>query len=140
MTAPATNHPPRTDLDARYGRSTVSRRRQRWIAIAGAVGVALVMIAWVVWVSGDRDQPMLASRDTGYEVISDTDTLVRYEVTVDPGTAVRCAVQAWNSDNDIVGWKIVDVPPAEERIRVFVQPLETVNRAYTGLLSRCWLP
>jgi hypothetical protein len=138
--APATSDAPRTDLDARYGRTRRSRRTQRWFGVAAAVAVAAVMIAWVVWVTGDRDQPTLAFRDTGYEVVSDEEALVRYEVTVDPGTAVTCAVQAWNPDNEVVGWKVVDVPPSEERIRSFVERLTTMDRAYTGLLSRCWLP
>lgn len=140
MTAPARSDAPRTDLDARYGRTPGSRRRKRRLAIAGAGTAAAAVIAWLVWVSGDGVQPTLAFQATGYEIVSDRETIVRYEVTVAPGVPVTCAVQAWNAADEIVGWKVVDVPPSAERVRVFVQPLATMNRADTGLLSRCWLP
>ena len=37
-------------LDARYGRTPARRRTARWWAIAVAIAVALVVIAWVAWV------------------------------------------------------------------------------------------
>jgi hypothetical protein len=53
---------------------------------------------------------------------------------------VSCAVQALNASYGIVGWTVVDLPPAEVRTRVFNQPLHTSEQAVTGLLYECWVP
>jgi hypothetical protein len=48
-------------------------------------------------------------------------------------------VQALDSRYGVVGWKIVDVPPSDQRTRLLTERLRTTNRAETGLIYRCWL-
>ena len=36
-----------SELDARYGRTPARRTRTRFVAIGAAVGVAVVVVAWV---------------------------------------------------------------------------------------------
>lgn len=104
-----------------------------------AIAVAVAVAAWIVWgrLSGG---PLLEARDTGYQIVSDREVAVRFELTTEPGTAVDCAVKALDEHYEIVGWKVVSLPASEERTRSFVESVRTVSPANTGLISRCWLP
>lgn len=136
-TSGSTVSPP--DLDDRYGRTAKVRTRGRFIAWAAGVAVAVVFIAWVVWAGLDGTAPQLEVRDTGFQ-LTETTATARFQVTVDPGTKVRCAVQALNESFEIVGWKVVDLPPSDERTRGFVETVRTTMEPNTGLIYRCWLP
>lgn len=133
----STTAPP--DLDARYGRSAPARRRGRLLAWVAGAAVAVVFAAWVIWAGLDGTAPQLEVRDTGYQ-LTETTAAAKFEVTVEPGTAVRCAVQALSEQFEIVGWKVVDLPPSDDRTRAFVETVRTTMPATTGLIYRCWLP
>ncbi len=126
-------------LADRYGNTSQDRRGQRRWAIAGASGVAVVLLAWLGWAGLGQPGTQFETRDLGYQLISDQEVSVRFEVSTTPGNTLSCAVQALNAQYGIVGWKIVDIPAAEVRTRVFNQPLRTSEPAVTGLLYECWL-
>jgi len=123
----------------RYGRTDAARRRRLTIGIAAASGVALVVIAWVVWVGLFAPSASLETRDTGYVTRDDGTVDIRFEVTVDPGRPVSCALQALNAEFGIVGWKIVELPGGPDRTRAFVENVRVTEPAVTGLIYRCWL-
>jgi hypothetical protein len=123
----------------RYGRTDAARRRRLTIGIAAAAGVLLVVVAWVIWVGLFSPSASLESRDTGYQKQADGSVDIRFEVTVDPGTPVSCALQALNGEFGIVGWKIVELPGSDERTRAFVENVRVTEPAVTGLIYRCWL-
>lgn len=124
----------------RYGRTSGDRRRRLVIGIGAAAGVLVVAVAWVIWVGLFGPSASLDARDTGYTNDNpDGSVDVRFEVTVDAGTPVSCALQALNEQFAIVGWKIVDLPPAPERTRAFVENVRVTEPAVTGLIYRCWL-
>jgi hypothetical protein len=123
----------------RYGRTDAARRRRLTIGIAAAAGVALVVIAWVVWVGLFAPSASLETRDTGYLTRDDASVDIRFEVTVEPGTPVSCALQALNAEFGIVGWKIVELPGDSARTRAFVENVRVTEPAVTGLIYRCWL-
>jgi hypothetical protein len=81
----------------------------------------------------------LGSRDLGYSIVGDDAIEVRYEVTVDAGRTVSCALQALNETFAIVGWKVVPLPSSEQGTRQFRETLRTSEPAVTGLIYRCWL-
>lgn len=126
-------------LASRYGATQTDRRRQKVWAITGASGVAVVLLAWLGWAGLGQPGSQFATRDLGYELVSAREVSVRFEVTTTPGNSLSCAVQALNAQYGIVGWAIVDIPPAQARTRVFNQPLRTSEQAVTGLLYECWL-
>ncbi|MCU1439075.1 MAG: hypothetical protein JWP85_72 [Rhodoglobus sp.] len=127
------------DLDARYGRTPSAARRTRWVVAASGVAFVAVFAAWLVW-GGLLEAPaQFEARDTGYTIESDAQVTVTWEFSVQPGTSARCAVQALNSTFGIVGWRIVDLPPSEQRTRSFSETLRTTEHAVTGLIYRCWL-
>ncbi|MET4582279.1 hypothetical protein ABIE21_001789 [Conyzicola nivalis] len=127
------------DLDARYGRSPRSSRRNKWVFGSTAAAFVAVFAAWLVW-GGLLGAPAeIAVEDTGHTVVSDSLVQVRYQLTVDAGKTVDCAVQALNSTFGIVGWKVVSVPPSETRTRSLVEEVRTTELSVTGLIYRCWL-
>ena len=131
---------PQQRLDERYGRTAGAERRTRSAMIVAGVVFAVVFTAWVVWGGLSGTNAELETRELGYANVTDRSIDVRWEVSVEPGTAVSCAVQALNESFGIVGWKVVDLPPSTERTRVLVESLRTAERPVTGLPYRCWLP
>ncbi len=136
--APTTGSSPDAELDARYGRSTARRKRSRLLTLGAAIVFAALFTAWVVWGGLDGTTADIGVRDTGY-VLTDSTATVRFEITMDPGTAATCAVQALDDSFEIIGWKIVEIPASSERTRGFVETVRTVIRPNTGLIYRCWL-
>jgi hypothetical protein len=127
-------------LDERYGRLPHVRKRQRrlgWI-VGGAF--ALIFCAWVVWAALDAVGPAaLEVRDTAHVVVDERTVEVRFELSVATGTTSYCAVQALNDTFAVVGWKVVEMPPSDQRTRSFTETVTTTELASTGLIYRCWL-
>jgi hypothetical protein len=124
---------------ARYERTPADRRRRAAVAILAAVAVLVVVVAWVVWVGVFSPTTTLETRDTGYVTRDDSTVDIRFEVTTEPGTPVSCALQALNESFAIVGWKIVELPPGDDRTRAFAENVRVTEPAVTGLIYRCWL-
>jgi len=128
-----------TDLDTRYGRTRNSAKRTRIIAWSAAAAFVVVFAAWLVWGGLLGAPAQLETRDIGHEIVNDSLVEVSYEVTVEPGTDLGCAVQALSSNFSIVGWKVIDVPASEARTRILSESVRTTELATTGLIYRCWL-
>ncbi|PCN49511.1 hypothetical protein Csp2054_00690 [Curtobacterium sp. 'Ferrero'] len=127
-------------LDDRYGRTPSRRRRSRALAIAAAVAIVVVFAVWVVWAGPGQTSHGLDSDDVGYKVLSDHTTVVRSQVSVDPGTRADCAVQVLDKSYTIVGWKVVDLPASDQRSRTISTEVRTTTRGVTGLIHDCWVP
>ena len=127
------------ELDARYGRRTQSKRN-RVIFVSAVVALAAVLVAWVAWGGLDSPDSEISADGIGYVLIDDHAVDVRFQLSVDPGTEVKCAVQALNEGFSVIGWKIIDVPASAERIRKLSSTVRTTELAVTGLIHRCWLP
>lgn len=135
--------PNTSTLDERYGRTPGARRRRLlWGAIVGA-GVLVAAIAWVVWVGLFTPGAALETRDVGFTLVDEPgqqDAVdVRFEVSTDAGNEVSCALQALDGQFAIVGWKVVELPPSDDRTRQFTERVRTAQDAVTGLIYRCWL-
>ncbi|TAL41335.1 MAG: DUF4307 domain-containing protein [Salinibacterium sp.] len=127
------------DLAARYGRTPAAARRTRWVVGASALAFIVVFVAWLVWGGLLQAPAQLEASDIGHRILSDRAVSVTWQVTVEPHTETRCAVQALNSSFGIVGWVVVDVPASETRTRQFTETVRTAEPAVTGLIYRCWL-
>ena len=127
-------------LGSRYGQTTRVSRQQRIWAVTGVAGVAVVLIAWLWWAGLAQPTAQFETRNLGYELVSDREVIVKFEVSAPPGTRLNCAVQALNASYGIVGWQILDIAASDQRTRVFNQPVRTSEQAVTGLLYQCWVP
>jgi hypothetical protein len=133
--------PPATspDIDERYGRTPRDRRRVRTLAWTAAGGFAVVLIAWLVWGGVLEGLDKIEAQNIGHTVLNDKEVEVVWNVTAEPGDEVSCALQALNESFSIVGWKIVELPPTEERTRELTEVVRTTELSVTGLIYRCWL-
>ncbi|MEY2848217.1 MAG: hypothetical protein RI885_882 [Actinomycetota bacterium] len=105
-----------------------------WVA---ASGVLIVVAAWVVWAGLDGLRTGVDVFDTGHSVVDERTVSVTWQVTMDPGTTARCAVEAQNEDHAIVGWKVVEIPASDLRTRSITERVTTTELAVTGLIHRC---
>src|SRR5690606_10338731 len=126
-------------MDARYGRTPKRRRRDRIIMIVAGFLFGIVVTAWVVWAGLDGTRGSLATQDIAYSNVDDANMSVTWQVSVKSGTPVSCALQAQNEAHAIVGWKIVEIAPAEAFTNRYQEDLRTSQRAVTGLIYQCWL-
>lgn len=135
--------PDPSTLDERYGRTPGVRRRRVLVGWLVGAAVLVASVSWVVWVGLFTPGASLEWRDLGFELVDDPDDVgavdIRFEVSTDPGNEVSCALQALDGEFAIVGWRIVELPPGEERTRRFTERVETAQDAVTGLIYRCWL-
>lgn len=129
-----------TALDVRYGRTRSYRLRRRWIAVIVGGAFVVVFGAWVIFAAFDGTSATVETNDAGYVIHDDHSATVRSEVSVDPGTRVDCAVEVLNSGFDVVGWKIVHLPPSTAQANTYTTEITTMNRGVTGLIDKCWLP
>jgi ABC-type nickel/cobalt efflux system permease component RcnA len=130
---------PDQDLDARYGRARGNGRRTRWLLAGAAVLVIVLIGGWIVWGNLGDLSSSLETNDLGHHVNDQHSITVSFELSVTPGTGTSCALQAQNEQHGIIGWKIVDIPPSERFTRSFTQTVRTAERAFTGLIYRCWV-
>lgn len=126
-------------LDERYGRTPALSRRRRILAIVVGGGFVLVFGAWLVWAGLLGDGAAIEFRDVGHEIVDDSLVTVTWQVTVEPNTPVRCAVEALNESFSVIGWKVVDLAASTQRTRTFTEDVRTSELAVTGLIYRCWL-
>ena len=132
--------PTQQSLDERYGRTARDDLRTKRILIIAGVLFTLVFGAWVVWGGLSGTNAKLEERELGYRELTETSITVTWEVSVEPGTEVSCAVQALNENFGIVGWRVLELGASDERTRVFSETLRTSEQAVTGLPYGCWLP
>lgn len=128
-----------TDLEARYGRTQSRSRREKILGIGVGVAILLTATLWVWWVGTEPGSTQLQSRTIGYEIIDDSTVEVIFEVSVDAGTTVECALQALDRAHGIVGWVQVALPAADAFTSTHVVPVRTSELATTGLVSECWV-
>ncbi len=126
-----------TQLDARYGRT--SRRG----GVIGVVVAALVVVGlaiwWFAWAHPIDTGPTLVWEDTGGQVVSDSQIDSTFQVTLDPGNAAQCAVEALDDSLGVIGWKVIDVPTSTDRLRTFTASILTTAPGHSGTVYTCWL-
>ncbi|MEJ1229517.1 MAG: DUF4307 domain-containing protein [Galbitalea sp.] len=127
-----------SDLNARYGRTTTRRRRNLIFAIGFGGAIVVVFAAWAIWAGLFVPGASVESTDVGNSRVSANQILVRWEISEDPGTRSKCAVQALDSNFGIVGWKIVTIPPSTQRSRTLSTVVRTAQPAVSGLIYLCW--
>ena len=137
--------PADTSLANRYGskKQPLPRAAKRGIVVAALT----VGIGFLAWVSTSSAVSGVTSKDIGFSTVDATAADVDFQVTRDPGTAVKCAVKALDAKFAVVGWKVVDIPPGEadgtaDGGRTVSQrvTLRTESLSVSGVVDACWIP
>lgn len=109
-------------------------RRTWWIL--GGLGVA-VGTALAIWFGVAATAGKVHWYNAGFEIVSDEQVDVRFDVRRDPTRTVVCDLHALDGNHGRVGTGQVTVPPAETSPTRHVEPLRTISRAVTGYVDSC---
>ncbi|GAA1329412.1 DUF4307 domain-containing protein [Brachybacterium rhamnosum] len=118
---------------ARYGGPLVPRRTARLLLVLGAA-VALVVLVLV----GLRfaDQPV-RSELVSYDHVGEHAIRVDFTVTMDPGDAATCTIQAMNDGRAQVGFVEVPIPAQTERRTAHTVTISTQGEAVSAEILDC---
>ncbi|MFM6974883.1 MAG: DUF4307 domain-containing protein [Agromyces sp.] len=123
-----------SSLDARYGMRQPIRRGW-WIA--GIASTLAIVLGWMVWVN--FGSVAIETQDVTHQYDAATQEMsITWNVSAKPGTRLSCALQALNEEFQVVGWKVVDLPPSTDYTRQFTERIRTVMVPNTGLAYSCW--
>lgn len=115
------------------------RRRTRSWWVIGVVGVA-AMTAVAVWFGISATAGRVHWVNTGYQVASDDEVQVRFDVVRDPGREVVCELAALDGHRARVGATTVTVAPTDSSPSRHTATVRTVSRATTGYVDHCAYP
>jgi hypothetical protein len=119
----------------RYGPEPSARRRR--LAVVALVVAALVGLAVVV-VVGIRVASVPVRQDVvGFDVVDSERVDVTFEVSMEPGTAARCTVDALADSYAQVGTVDVTVGPVETLESRWTVSVATSELATTGVVESC---
>jgi hypothetical protein len=131
---PARRRPP-----GRYDEPSRAVPRAMALLLSALFLALLVAIALNLYARyGAQD---VSVRERGFDVVSDEQVRVDFDVTSPPGETAWCLVRARGADGAEVGREFVSVSPAEGAAgeQTVRHPLPTTERAVTGEVVRCLL-
>ena len=105
----------------------------RWWVVGG-VGITAA-VAVIVWL-GLASANALGADVTAYNVVSDSEITVGYDVHRPDGVAVRCTVEAQDVRHARVGTVTDDVPAGARSVHREVT-VRTSARAVSGVVASC---
>ncbi|MFC7404924.1 DUF4307 domain-containing protein [Georgenia alba] len=120
-------------MAARYGRTRTSRRT----VVLAAILATLVVGAGLGVQAANLTRPSVMTDDLGFTVHDATRTTVRFAVRTEPGTTVRCALVALNTNHTQVGYREVEIGPSPEQTTSHVVDVTTTELATTGSVEEC---
>lgn len=112
-----------------------ARNSRRWWAI-GILGVAL-MTATAVWFGVASAVGKANWVNTGFDVVSENEVQVRFDLRRDPSRAVECAVEAQNESRFVVGRTTTRIAPTDESPSRHIATVQTTSTAVTGYVEDC---
>ncbi|ANS78702.1 hypothetical protein SGUI_1306 [Serinicoccus hydrothermalis] len=115
------------------------RRRhgdRRWWVV-GVVAVLVMSVLAVVW-GLSATVGRVHWVDTGFEVVSDSQVDVRFDLRRDPSREAVCRLEAQSESHVVVGRTEVRVPPSDSSPSRHVESLTTASPAVTGYVEECW--
>jgi hypothetical protein len=121
--------------DDRYG-SARAARTTRIAAVVGAVVLAVALTLGILgWMQGTRTA--ITWTDIGYEHLDERTTAVEFQVSMEPGTAGTCQVQAQSASHGQVGYLEVPVGPDEDRYHAYRVEITTQEPAVSASVMGC---
>jgi hypothetical protein len=126
--------PSATDLDARYGRSSRTRKP----LVYGLVGLlAVIALIWLLRVAFISSTPAVSSRLLAFSITSDTSATATIQVDRRKSVEASCRLQAKAADFSIVGELTLTVPADSPRQQTLPATLTTQRTATSVVLIGC---
>ncbi|MEU1970085.1 DUF4307 domain-containing protein [Microbacterium sp. NPDC019599] len=123
-------------LDERYGRTR--RGGRRWIVVIGGL-IALVAVGAFAWLTVANSLNAVDVDTTGFQVVDERTVTLEFQVSAPAGSAIACALEAQDEGHGVVGWKVVEIPPAATHAQAFQETIPTIAEATTGFVNSCWV-
>lgn len=118
---------------ARYGGPLVGRRTSR-VLLALAAAVFLAVVGYVGIQSASTP---VRSEVTSYEHLGKDVIAVDFTVTMDPGTAATCRIQALNKGRAQVGFLEAEIPAQDGRRSAHHVEISTQGEAVSAEIVSC---
>ncbi|GAB3803475.1 hypothetical protein GCM10028798_22430 [Humibacter antri] len=126
-------------VGTRYGRTTRTRRRDRWLLALLGVVVVVLVACWAVWAGFGWVSGSGITVGTGAtQVLDGQHVKVSYTVSAEAGASVACAIEAQDIDFTVTGWKVVQLPRSSQTTRSFTTTLRTMQPSVSGSVDSCW--
>lgn len=126
----------RAELDERYGRT---RPRAARLGLIAAAVVGALLVGWFGWSTWASASGSVDYDDLGFDVADSASVSVTFQVTSTQDRPVACVVEALDEQFGVVGWRVVEYPPADQVTASHTEQVRTTAEATTGYVSRCWL-
>ncbi len=126
------------ELDDRYGRRRGIRGRRT--AVIGIGVLAVAAVGYLGWSTYAQAAQSVDVDVLGFHLTDAHSVTVDFQLTLPPGSAVDCVVEAQDTEHGIVGWKVVSYPADPAHSRTFSEVVPTTAEATTGLVPSCWIP
>ena len=118
----------------RYPRS----RAPRPLILGVLTALALVLALWLVWTVSVRSQPPVTATVPTFSVVSARQVEATVSVNRrDPSQTLVCRVLAQDVNFQPVGERLVEIPPASERLVIVEVDLTTLRRAVSVTVKEC---
>lgn len=124
-------------LEARYGRGKRSRFDRR--AGYGIAGTLVLLAVGFFFFSGWQQSSQVEWQDIGYTKRSELVLDVKFQLSAPANTRVACAIEALNTAKASVGWKILEVPPSDQKTHTVTTKLVVTNPATAATARECWV-
>jgi uncharacterized protein DUF4307 len=123
------------ELEQRYGRKRTLSDRQKYAAIVLALLLG-TLASYAVFRNGEHP---IQYASGNFQVVSDTQVLISFEVDKPKAWTVTCAVRSRNAIGAEVGRKTVTIAPGK-KVNRLTEALTTTDRAVTGEVEDCARP
>jgi len=129
------------DVGSRYGapRRKVTAKSQRWMIL----GALILALAGFIYVAVADSIGQLTHNDVGYEIISDTEATVDFELTKDYDATAQCMIHVLDNSYAVVGARVITIGPHEgeepgDEREYYRTDVRTESRGVTGVVDSCW--
>ena len=124
----------------RYGRRPSDQKRNRRNITIAAIALGIVFLIFAIY-SNFLVAPSIASKTTGYEITSEQQAIVKYQVAPQNQDVV-CVLKVLNQAFSVVGYREVTIAAIKNvnssQFQNFETKINTTELGVSGLLDKCF--
>ena len=124
----------------RYGRRPSDQKRNRRNITIAAIALGIIFLIFAIY-SNFLSGPSIASKTTGYEITSEQQAIVKYQVAPQNQDIV-CVLKVLNQAFSVVGYREVTIAAMKNvnssQFQNFETKINTTELGVSGLLDKCF--